>query len=203
LAVLTFLGSHVFHNAGSAMASATQYSLLAITMTFIIFFVVSWLDRVLGKAPAFNIDKMLHRGQYAIVEGPAVTHQPEKWLYRVLQIDHEFTRNDRIIYFGIMIFTLVQVALFIGLTVVHLVWGIGVEGWSLYWRIYLWVNLVLGCGVTVWLTVGGLKDMMALFRRLKTAQRDIRDDGMVINQQNADEVTVPDLKRKELSNVKK
>lgn len=194
-AALKYLGCQIFHNAGNATASATQYSLLAITATFIVFIVVSRLDRWFGKVPAFNIDKMLHRGPYAVAEGPDVTHRRENWLCRVLQIDHEFTRSDRIIYFGIMIFTLVQVALFIGLTVAHLVWGIGDGGWALYWRIYLWVNLVLGCGVTVWLTAGGLRDMIAMFRRLKTAPRDIRDDGMVIHRQNADEVSVLENKQ--------
>jgi SSS family solute:Na+ symporter len=65
-------------------------------------------------------------------------------------------------------------------TVWNLFWPWPTEWWSNYWHITgIWMPLVIGVGTTVWFTIGGLRDLMALFRQLATAERDETDDGMV------------------------
>ncbi len=53
--------------------------------------------------------------------------------------------------------------------------------------------LVMGV-TTVWFWVGGVRDLVRLFRRLKTVRRNDLDDGMVVGHRNLDEVDLPDRK---------
>ena len=53
------------------------------------------------------------------------------------------------------------------------------RAWARYWRIYVVVQVLLAVFTIVWFTAGGLRDLRALFRRLDSAARDARDDGVV------------------------
>ena len=51
--------------------------------------------------------------------------------------------------------------------------------WIRYWHVYLWIQVAVSLVVVVWFTWGGLRDVRAMFARLKSMDRDDADDGMV------------------------
>ena len=57
--------------------------------------------------------------------------------------------------------------------------GVDTDGWLSLWKGQVYVTLVLGVGCTFWLAIGGFRDVIGLFRRLKTIKRDDADNGFV------------------------
>ena len=53
------------------------------------------------------------------------------------------------------------------------------ETWAALWHGYLWLVLIVGGIVTLWFTIGGVRDLVRLYRRLRGAQPDAADDGSV------------------------
>jgi tetratricopeptide (TPR) repeat protein len=53
------------------------------------------------------------------------------------------------------------------------------RGWGDYWRFYVFLNLGMSIFVIAWFTVGGIKDLRAMFGRLDTMERNTQDDGRV------------------------
>ena len=57
--------------------------------------------------------------------------------------------------------------------------GIPNSFWPDFWRTWIWMNLIIGIPATVWFTVGGIRDIREVFKRLRTIKRHIDDDGWV------------------------
>jgi len=145
-----------------------------------------------------NMDKLLHRGAYK-VEADADVDDGTKlkkvnWYYRLLGIDEQFTRMDRIITVGISVWSLFWFGIFlVGSLVYFVLYEMGkltdADGklypevnavWAQYWLITkIWLPLAIGILTTVWFTYGGLRDMRIFFRRLRAEKIDARDDGTV------------------------
>ncbi len=48
-----------------------------------------------------------------------------------------------------------------------------------FWKIYTWIYLVTAIIVTVWFTIGGLKNLKEMIHALRTNLRDDSDSGFV------------------------
>ena len=48
-----------------------------------------------------------------------------------------------------------------------------------YWKYYIFIHIGFSLITIVWFTIGGFNDLKSMMKRLKTAQRDHRDDGWV------------------------
>jgi len=139
---------------------------------------------LLGKRQRFNLEKMLHRGRYRVrgdhdtAQAPAKT----KWSWKTaLGITDEFSLGDKIIY-GIAIGkSMVLFVLFVIMTTLAVVVGLSDRQWSYYHRIMLAFWIFTSFAVAVWLTIGGVRDGIALFRDLKNVTRDYTDDGRVLD----------------------
>jgi len=127
----------------------------------------------------FNLKKLLHRGDYAIEADQTHVNRAVSWRHRLFGIDREFKALDRATAYMIVGWFLVFLAVFLGGTVYALVASPSEQCWALFWRCYLGLLFVLAIGVTIWLTWGGFKDMVSLFRALRSRERDFEDDGMV------------------------
>ena len=131
----------------------------------------------------FNLERMLHRGQYAVDANgnPApVPNRPPRTLTELLGIDGQFTRGDKILAGGMFCYTM---GWFLVVAVISL-WNLikiwPDQWWSNYWYYAgVIVPIVLGTVTSVWFTIGGVRDLQRLFRRLKTLQRNPDDDGRV------------------------
>lgn len=135
---------------------------------------------LLGKKENFNMDKLLHRGRYAIkAETIIVDEVPVKGL-KMLGMGKEFTKGDKIIYLTAYTWTFIWVVVFILGTIFNLSGDVPDSSWMKFWEIFVIVNLIASVIVIIWFTLGGIKDFREMLHRLKTMVRNHKDDGTVI-----------------------
>jgi SSS family solute:Na+ symporter len=162
---------HIFHGQWVALLT----SLTAIT-TYI---TVSLLT---SRQP-FNMDKMLHRGEYAIA-GEKKKVAPPIWKRfnpaKIIGVDEEFSFWDKVIAYGIFgwVWTTFTISM------IGVVWNLfhpwTTDAWVTYWFIFgLCVPFVASVGTTIWFTIGGIREIGVFFHTLKHEKRDDRDDGSV------------------------
>ena len=124
----------------------------------------------------FNLDRLLHRGEFA--EPGAAVEMPTTGL-NLFRVGPEYTRFDKLIYLASMFWMLMCGLVFtIGL-VYHQIWGTTAEGWAGFWYYMVWLAMSMGTIIVVWFAIGGIRDMVDMFRRLRTQARDDTDDGSV------------------------
>ena len=133
----------------------------------------------------FNLDRLLHRGIYAVDGGiVAETKDPlRKRLFRLLiGITPEYTRGDKAIAWSVFLWSIVYGfgMLFCG----TLIWN-AISPWPAQrWGIYFFITTILtamavGTVSTVWFMIGGIIDMRAMFRDLARRIANPLDDGRV------------------------
>ena len=133
---------------------------------------------LLHRTKPFNVDRMLHRGKYAIAD-EETDQAPLRGWKAVVGMSNEFTRSDRIVYIGTMSWVLGWSLIFICATTYAVVFGISSETWLKFWKIYIFMGIGIGVLFIVWFTIGGLGDIRYLFRKLKTSARDYSDTGEI------------------------
>ena len=151
-----------------------QYWAIAMLGSSLMYVLVS----LLGRRGHFNLDKLLHRGEYAIAEDQRVVGKARRG-FQIFGMGREFTRGDRIIYGVNYIWMLFWFAVFAIGTIYNLTHEVSDGAWMKFWKIQLGCNIGLAVITVVWFTVGGIRDYRDLLRRLKTRRRDDNDDGFV------------------------
>jgi SSS family solute:Na+ symporter len=148
---------------------------LAMLCSSVVYILVS----LLGKGEAFNMDRMLHRGQYALkADMPVAEDQPLKG-WKVLGTTKEFSRGDKIIYVATYAWTFAWVIVFVIGTVINVTQEVSDASWMRFWEIYVWIYLFVSIVVTVWFTAGGLLNLKEMISALRTMRRDHSDSGFV------------------------
>ncbi len=153
----------------------------------------------------FNMERMLHRGQYAradeiakaqreAADGVPARQTTMRWFQKnMLGIDKQFTRGDKLISWSVFIYSL---GWGFGAWLFILLWNLLIYRWSAdAWTWWFFIqNIVVASAVgvvsTVWFTWGGTRDLYRMFARLKVLQRNELDDGRVIGHVNADDVAL-------------
>ncbi len=140
----------------------------------------------------YNLDKLLHRGQYADQDTLARQEEEKKdkaipWHVRFfLGFDQEFTLSDKVVALSVSLWTYGWAAAFFLITL----WNVlayflpGISQWSPeWWFNYFWffllANLVLAPVTALWMAWGSIRDIFFMFKLLKTRKTDETDDGMV------------------------
>ncbi len=149
--------------------------LIAMLSAVVVYIAVS----LIGKKQIFDMDKLLHRGKYLVEEEYKVLNTQPVRGFRMLGMGKEFSRTDKIIYIFTYVWILLWAAIFIIGTVFNLTHEVSDLVWMRFWYIYLEVNIAIAIIVIIWFSIGGIRDVKALFSRLKTMQRDDKDDGFV------------------------
>ena len=138
-----------------------------------------------GREP-HNMDRLLHRGKYAIepeAAGEPIHPRPARSRfhpYSIVGIDEHFTRHDRWVALGILIWSLFWFVVFLVGTAWNLIHPWSADTWvsySLYTGIHL--GLVVSVLTTIWFTIGCWNDLVLFFRRLASQRVDKQDDGTV------------------------
>jgi SSS family solute:Na+ symporter len=142
---------------------------------------------LMGKKRVYNMDRLLHRGEYAVEDDKTeVDVSPVNRIRRILGIGRDFNLKDKFIYLGVLFWTLGLAGLFVFVTIWNLIFDVSDQWWTNFWEVSVWVLLIIGTAVTVWLGVGGLMDMKKMFERLRKQDIDVTDDGRAfINEQSA------------------
>ena len=143
---------------------------------------------LLGKKENFNMDKMLHRGKYAIKEESVIVDEVPLKGWKMLGMGKEFTRGDKIIYIIAYVWTFIWVVVFIIGTIYNLTGNVPNSSWMSFWKTFVLINLVASIMVVIWFTIGGIKDMKEMLHRLKTMVRDHGDDGTVKDDSFSEEI---------------
>lgn len=167
-------------NAVKCPINSYEFAFMTAQITLILYVVVSKLT---CKEP-FNLDRMLHRGKYSI-EGSVKTKTPwtlKTVFKKIIGITPEFTAGDKVIAWSFFIFSFVYH--FLLTFVLVLVWN-AFSPWPIeWWGHYFLVVQLLVPGVvaiisTFWFGIGGVTDMIRLFRDLKNREVDHLDNGVV------------------------
>ena len=159
-----------------------EITFIAICISITLYVVVSLLT---CKKP-FNLDRMLHRGKYAL-DGEVKTQM--KWTLRnvfskLIGITPAYSKGDRIIAYMLFFYSIVYG--FIVMFVAVLIWN-AFSPWPLnWWSNYFFVSLLLVPGIlaaitAVWYGVGGFINLIQLFRDLKQRVVNPLDNGRVEN----------------------
>jgi len=136
----------------------------------------------------FNMDRMLHRGQYA-VEAPSPESARRKWNWgAVIGFDREFTWGDKIISGSLFAWGMFWFLVFAAMSLLYLLHPWPLSVWATYWHYYaIVIPVFVGVVTTVWFTLGGTRDLIRLFRDLPNVKRNTMDDGTVVNHHNLGE----------------
>ncbi len=128
----------------------------------------------------FNLDKLLHRGEYAVEASRAHSAAEKKTLKDILGITDEFTRLDKTIYIG----SYLWIIGFFLLNVLCTAWHFWVRElpagfWVGLWKAYLVILGTIMVGAAVWFTTGGLINLKELCCKLSGERADEDDNGVV------------------------
>lgn len=135
----------------------------------------------------FNMDRMLHRGIYAVAsEKKFETHSKSRVSWgRIIGLDEHFTLGDKILAGGLFSWSMIWVVVFLIGTMWNFIspWPISV--WSQFWFIVgIGIPIAFTLITAVWFSWGGIRDMRVFFHRLKRERIDDLDNGMVIDHHN-------------------
>jgi SSS family solute:Na+ symporter len=139
---------------------------------------------LLGGKEDFNLDRMLHRGEYAVeedqVEQTALSEKKRFCWSRLIGINEKFSRADRWISGSVFWWSVFWVVVLI----VGSIWN-AIQPWSdqvwstFWWWAAIMIPLAISIGTTIWFTIGVLKDLRRFFTALKQERVDDSDDGTV------------------------
>ena len=132
----------------------------------------------------FNLEKMLHRGEYADDKSKINT---SKWTLRntfgkLIGITPEYSKGDRIIARSVFAYTFGYRFLicFVLVLIVNAISPWKPKQWSVYYLITLIIiPSIIGIISTFWFSIGGFIDLKRMFHDLAARKRDFTDDGRV------------------------
>jgi SSS family solute:Na+ symporter len=152
-----------------------QFWGLAMLASSVVYVLVS----LLGKRGNFDVQKMLHRGEYAIQgETQVVSEAPSRGL-KMFGMGKEFTRGDKIIYIAAYTWTFAWTLVFIVGTWSNLTSEVPDTSWLTFWHLFIIINTAASVFIILWFTVGGMRNLREMLKRLATATRNHQDDGFV------------------------
>jgi Na+/proline symporter len=178
--------------------NAYEITFISMIVSITLYIVVS---KMTCKEP-FNLERMLHRGKYAI-DGEVKSTM--KWTWRnffskLIGITPAYSKGDRIIAWVFFFYSIVYS--FLIMFVFVLIWN-AVSPWPLkWWSNYFFISLlIVPCIVAaitaVWFGIGGVINLVQLFRDLKNRVINPLDDGRVEgNMSLADKVQLEKVDRK-------
>jgi SSS family solute:Na+ symporter len=133
-----------------------------------------------------DMDKLLHRGKYAVRGEELPTLRPTRWWQTVFGITPMFNRRDRLTAYAVVGYFLFWLVVFAaGMLYGHFRQPSDAD-WAKYWHAYIYISAGLLLVTTVWLGIGGLRDLRNLFRSLSTSKRDYDDTGEAMNDRRSE-----------------
>lgn len=131
----------------------------------------------LAGRKVYNLDQLLHRGAYQTDD--VKDKKPVRGWRALFGVTSEFTKNDKRIYFGVMVWTYGWVVINMIMIAVNLIRVRSDGFWIGYFKYQLYAFLILGVITAVWYGTGAVKDAIELCRKLASTSRDETDDGRV------------------------
>ena len=144
------------------------------------YFLFSWL----AHEKPFNLERMLHRGNYSL-DGERVITSTWTWknLYnKLIGITPEYSFWDKVIAWGYFSYSMIY--RFFGTFIVVVIWNLfdpwPMKWWGYYFLIvFLVIPGIMAAFTAVWFGICGAIDLRAMFRDLKNRITNPLDDGRV------------------------
>lgn len=163
--------------AGHAITLTPQWWLLITMVVSITTYVgTSLLTR---RGQSFDLDRLLYRGAWRDAAAPLEDDRHLPLWKRICGVTPEFTSRDRLtvnLFFG---WIFAWFAGFVAMITLSISGKIGSAEWAGFWKVYLFALFALLLFTTVWLGMGGIRDLKTMFRLLKEGRSDASDDGIV------------------------
>ncbi len=162
--------------------NATEFLFFANVFCILLYIVVSWAT----CKEDYNMERMLHRGPYADPGEHKDLRRdwsPKGICKALLGITPQYTRGDRFIAYAFFSYNFIYS--FLGAFVLVALWNscrpLSRHFWSNYFlATSLLVPMFISAIAAVWFFIGGIRDLIRLFRDLAArTQTDILDDGRV------------------------
>ena len=165
--------------------NSQMMSFCASLCAVIVYVVIS----LLSKDPKVNMDRLLHRGKYAVKEEEeelkkkATKEKKIGRLWKVIGVNsHEFSKVDK----GLFVFLFCLSSFWVlgfGITVtLGIIGWMNQERWLHWWLFIMMVWFGVGLAGVIWVMIGGLIDLKKMYARLATQERNELDDGRVNEQ---------------------
>lgn len=152
-------------------------SVFTVLISYIVFITVS----LLTCRENYDMDRLLHRGKYALkgehASGGGLSNRP--WIVRKMGITAEFSRFDIAIYVGLILWTVLYSAVFIIGTIYNLTHDVSTQSWRVAWGWIIGVQVVIAFATGIWFALGGARDTVRLFKDLAKIEANDNDDGVV------------------------
>ncbi len=148
------------------------------------------LVSVLTCRENFNMDRMLHRGVYAVESEKIFQTKSKKHVTwgKLIGLDEHFTFGDKLLAGGLFGWSMIWFGVFVVGTIWNLIAPWPITVWSNFWFVVgIGIPVFFAFVTAIWFTWGGVRDMRLFFRRLREERVDDLDNGMVVNHHNLDE----------------
>ena len=136
----------------------------------------------------YNLDKLLHRGEYA--DENSLPMVVEKLTFKnifkkIINITPEYTLGDKIIAYSVFGYSFVyQILICFGVVVIwNFIYPWPIEWWSInFYVTVILVPSIVGVIATIWLTWGGVKDIRQMLIDIHNIKEDDSDNGQVFDE---------------------
>lgn len=163
--------------AGHALALNPQWWLLITMVVSTITYVgVSLATR---RGASFDLDRLLYRGAYRDAAAPLEDDRHLPLWKRICGITPEFTPRDRLTVYLLFGWIFAWFGACVVMIALSISGKIGNADWAGFWKVYLMALFGLLVFTTVWLGMGGIRDLKTMFRLLRESRTDVSDDGTV------------------------
>jgi Na+/proline symporter len=169
--------------------NGTYMKAIAAGASIVVYVVVSMLT----CRKKHDMDRLLHRGKYAVADDKvaqtAAAAPKRLTLTRIIGVNQNFTFWDKMVSGGLFFWSMISMAIVLAGTAwnligaYHLIPGVhkwSNETWATYWFVMgLIIPMCIAMVTLVWFGIGGVIDLRKFFHRLATMKRDATDDGTV------------------------
>jgi solute:Na+ symporter, SSS family len=154
-----------------------QFWAIAMGASSVVYVLVS----LLGPQPREGavLDRLLHRGEYAVADDHVQRSAPISRGLRLLFFTREFSRGDKILYIATYAWVLGWFTVFVTGTIINFTRPVADAEWIRFWKAYLVIMFAASIIIFLWFTTGGVRGLFRMTRRLRTQSRDRNDDGVV------------------------
>lgn len=168
---------------GELFFNSQEVYFFAILIAVTLYISGSFLERLILRTPDYDLEKLLHRGKYAVASDHEKAPRPQNgigWFDRVLGVNKDFTFWDKIILYTKTLWVYFWFGCFIVLGLTEAFFGISDLNWWKFWKFKLEITFFIGIGVTFWFVWGGISDLKHMLGMLKNMTRDDGDNGEVV-----------------------
>jgi SSS family solute:Na+ symporter len=155
--------SFIYRSYNPEFLNSRILAFLSICVSVLVYVVASYLT----KNPNFDLDRMLNRT-------PEIKPK-RKWEF----FGEEFSKFDRRMVKVILVCISLYFAAFAIVTAYNLTHEVSNQSWLKWWRLYFYIMFAGGVVFLTWITIGGIRDLIRMFRMLKTEKTNDADDGHV------------------------